>query len=314
MLPFLYNDRSIGPLVAADPQTAPIPDLHKAMFAWAEKFTRRSWEMTRKDMQPLFDHGVDERTIADWAQVASMQTWWVMMADGGGVALDGETETGIGVQHKRDWYEEKEAGLLAGTPGQAAAENSSRAVGANRVSWLATNVDSEEFKSAAALMEQRYGFAPNLIRACSVAPAYLERHLSAFELLERPQSVSLPPRLHALVRSTVSSLNRSPYSTSTLKGMFERLGEPKSLYEQATGAWDADRWDERERTVLQFTIKATRNAYKITSNDAEGIRRVGFDDETYVDLINTIAIQSSIDRLTNALGVQPDDRPILPRD
>lgn len=40
--------------------------------------------------------------------------------------------------------------------------------------------------------------------------------------------------------------------------------------------------------------------------------RRGLGDESYVGALNTISIQVSLDRLANALGVQPDERPIFP--
>jgi hypothetical protein len=41
---------------------------------------------------------------------------------------------------------------------------------------------------------------------------------------------------------------------------------------------------------------------------------VGLDDEAYVDVLNTVAIQTSLDRLANVLGVRVDEQPLLPRD
>jgi hypothetical protein len=40
---------------------------------------------------------------------------------------------------------------------------------------------------------------------------------------------------------------------------------------------------------------------------------MGLDDEAYVDILNTVSIQTSLDRLANALGVEPDPVPLLPR-
>ena len=63
--------------------------------------------------------------------------------------------------------------------------------------------------------------------------------------------------------------------------------------------------------VLEFALKATRNAYKITAKDAQIFRDAGLTEEAYVDVLNTVAIQTSLDRLANCLGVVPDESPIL---
>ena len=53
MLLLLYPDASIATKIVEDPQTAPIPDLHKAMYAWVKKFVRSSWDMTANEVQPV---------------------------------------------------------------------------------------------------------------------------------------------------------------------------------------------------------------------------------------------------------------------
>ena len=50
----------------------------------------------------------------------------------------------------------------------------------------------------------------------------------------------------------------------------------------------------------------------INEDDAQRFREVGLDDEAYVDVLNTVAIQTSLDRLANSLGVRPDQQPLLP--
>ena len=54
-----------------------------------------------------------------------------------------------------------------------------------------------------------------------------------------------------------------------------------------------------------------RNAYKVTEKDALAFREVGLSDEAYVDVLDTASIQTSLDRLANALGVTPDAAPSL---
>jgi hypothetical protein len=38
------------------------------------------------------------------------------------------------------------------------------------------------------------------------------------------------------------------------------------------------------------------------------------DDEAYVDVLNTVSIQTSIERVANMFGVVPDDAPLLQLD
>ncbi len=302
----MYPDASIAAQIVEDPQTAPIPDLHKAMYAWVKKFVRNSWEMTAADVKTLRDAGATDEQIAHWAQIACLQTWWVMMGDGGGVTLDYGQEVGPVIGKTRPYYETAEPGLLAAAP-----DGSARAQTADGSGWIGTDENSRGFRQAAEAAEARYGFIPNLLRATSRATEILPRHQLAFELLEGPQSESLDPRRHALVRAITSQMNRSNYFEASIEAMVGNTAEGPSDYEKISGPWNPEAWNETDRVVLEFAIKTARNAYKITEKDARGFHDVGLDDQAYVDVLNTVAIQTSIERLANSLGVAADEKPLL---
>jgi uncharacterized peroxidase-related enzyme len=133
----------------------------------------------------------------------------------------------------------------------------------------------------------------------------------ALELLEAPQSDSLSPRHHAMVRVLVSHLGRSRYSEPTSRALLLRVGGGEELVDRlCQETLDAD-WNPIDRAVLSLASKFARNTYKVTEKDAIGLREAGLDDEAYVDILNTVSIQTSLDRLTNALGVQPDPVPLI---
>jgi len=306
VLLLVYPDASIAKQIVDDAQAAPIPDLHKAVYAWVEKFVRGSWDMNASHIQLLRDAGATDRQIAAWAHSASMQTWWVMMGDGGGISLDYGMEVGPVVGNTRPYYEKAAPGLLAAAPdGSAAAPTS------DGNSWIETDESSETYKQVAQTAQTRYGFVPNLLKATSGAPLILPRHQPAFEILEPPQSKSLTPRLHALTRAITSKMNRSNYFDATIKPLIEMTTQGTEDYEKITGPWDPEQWDEQDRVVLEFAIKTARNAYKIIDSDAIHFHEVGLDDEAYVDVLNTVAIQTSIERLTNSLGIEADSGVML---
>ena len=66
-----------------------------------------------------------------------------------------------------------------------------------------------------------------------------------------------------------------------------------------------------DRVVLALATKFARNTYKVTEKDAISLREAGLDDEAYVDILNTVSIQTSLDRLANVLEVRPDAKPLL---
>ena len=309
MLPLLYPEAATREALLADPQSAPIPEQHRELFRFAEKFVRDSWTSTREDLQRLRDAGLSDRDIVLWATLGSTQSWFTMSADGGGVPMEGDALTGPGVGRRREAYEATHEGLLAASPKSVVPPPASSEDG---IAWVDTDESSDPYREAARSAKQRYGCVPNLLRAVSLQPGYYRRHLLALELLEAPRSASLSPRHHAMVRVLVSHLNRSRYSEPTSAALLERVGGERELLDRLRQEpLDAD-FDPADRAVLGLATKFTRNTYKVTEKDAIALREVGLDDEAYVDILNTVAIQTSLDRLANVLGVRPDPAPLLP--
>jgi uncharacterized peroxidase-related enzyme len=308
VLPFLYPDAATREALLADPQTAPIPPVHRELFRFAEKFVRGSWEAGPADLQRLRRVGLTERDIVLWATLGATQSWFTMSADGGGVPLEGDAVAGTGVGRTRATYGASGEGLLAAAddvdrPGPASDEGAA--------AWVEIDESSDDYREVARWAEARYGCTPNLLRAVSLQPGYFRRHKMALELLEAPRSASLSPRLHAMVRVLVSHLTRSRYSDPTTTALLTRVsGDPQLAERVRTESPEAD-LSPADRTALALATKFARNAYKVTEKDAISLRETGLDDEAYVDILNTVSIQTSLDRLANILGVRPDPIPLL---
>jgi alkylhydroperoxidase family enzyme len=343
VLPLLYPDLETREALLSDPASAPIPQLHREAFGFAERFVCASSTTTAQDLQRLRDVGLADRDIVQWATLGSTQSWFTMSADGGGIPLEGDAMTGPGVGKERSAYEAAPAGLHAGR--KSSVNSPKHPSREEAISFVATEESGEEYDEAAIWAERRYGFVPNLFRAVSLQPGFYPRHRLAFELLEAPQSKSLPPRQHAMVRVLASHLTCGRYSEATAAELLLRVADGEDLAGRLKNAASAGRpkdiagsrdavgskhavssknavsskrdaldseWSPEDRAVLTLATKFASNAYKVTEKDAIGLREVGLDDEAYVDILNTVSIQISLDRLANVLGVRPDSAPLLP--
>ncbi|MEE9254460.1 MAG: hypothetical protein V3U43_05970 [Pseudomonadales bacterium] len=288
---------------------APIPEIHKTLFSWVKRFTHCSWDFEACEVDALRAAGLRERDVVDWAQVASLQTWLVMSADGGGVTLDSEASRGHAVGFTRETYHSAEAGLTAA---EVTAQPVMRQAPENGIAWVDTDPNNETYQEAAAWARERYGFVPNLFTAQSVSPGHYELHKEGLSLLERPQSRSLSPRQHAMVRALISNLNRCAYSAHTTRQLLLNLSGDEALVAALTTDYTQHDLDANDKLVLDFAAKMARNSYKVVPEDAQAFRDAGLGDEAYVDVLNTTSIQTSQDRLANALGVTPDAQPLLP--
>ena len=168
MLPHLYPEPGVPQQVAHDPQRAPIPELHKLMFRWTDRFVRESWDLRPRDVDELRAAGLSDTDIAHWAQMASMQTWFVMTAAGGGIALEGDVAAGPVVGWSRETYEAAPEGRTAANLGahpHDLAEHLRRLDAAKTQAWegpcwIETDEKSEPFRTAAAWAEA-YVCAPS---------------------------------------------------------------------------------------------------------------------------------------------------------
>ena len=310
MLPLLYPDSDTREALLADPATAPIPALHRELFRFAEKFVRGSWTMTQEDLARLREAGLSDSEIVRWATLGSTQSWFTMSADGGGVPLEDDASTGPAVGRQRKSYEAQPAGLLASALDDATGP---QPTADGTTCWVDVDEADAGYLEAAEWARDRYGCVPNLFRAVSLQPGFYRRHQLALELLEAPQSKSLSARQHAMVRVLVSQLGRSRYSEPTSTALWLREGGDPGLVDRLReGSLESD-WSQEDRSVLGLASKFARNTYKVTEKDAIYLREMGLDDEAYVDILNTVSIQTSLDRLANALGVEPDPVPLLPR-
>jgi uncharacterized peroxidase-related enzyme len=114
-----------------------------------------------------------------------------------------------------------------------------------------------------------------------------------------------------MVRVLVSHLTRCRYSEPTTTALLTRAtGDPDLATRVRTEPLAAD-LSPTDRVALALATKFARNAYKVTEKDAISLREAGLDDEAYVDILNTVSIQTSLDRLANVLGVRPDPIPLL---
>jgi uncharacterized peroxidase-related enzyme len=296
----IYQDRSLIEQIVENPQAADIPDMHKQVFSFAERFTRHSWTTVEHDIDGLRRAGLADAEIALWATRACGQTWFTMSADGGGVPLDGEAAAGPAVGRERASYQATPELVVQNPTAKPAIERDK-----NDICWIDVNEHGQHFNEVATRTRQRYGFVPNLITALSLRDETLNNIELALKLLDEPQSGHLDARRHAMVRARVANLNQCDYSIGTTRSLLEQTGAEPDLYARIIKQQpEVD--DDADRAVLDFASKIARNAYKVTERDAQEFRAVGLDDEAYLDVLNAAALQTSLDRLANSLGVAPD--------
>jgi alkylhydroperoxidase family enzyme len=300
----IYPDADVARAVGEDPQSAPIPELHKAMFQFAELFVKRSWQATPEDLNVMRTNGASDRDLAEWLQIASIQTWFTHSADAGGIPMDGDAVKGPVMARERSFYHAQP---------DATSQPATHSGTTSPLGWIDAPCTGAQYENAESWAMGHYGFTPNLFKSISGCSDFYLRHQRGLELLDAPVSKSIPSSLHALVRATVIALDRSGYFEPTAHALLRRETEGATGLDILRADPVEHIQDQQAQVVLQFVHKMTKNAYKIIGGDAQSFRDAGMNDEAYVEVFNTVAIQQSLDRLANCIGVAADAEPLVAR-
>ncbi len=80
----------------------------------------------------------------------------------------------------------------------------------------------------------------------------------------------------------------------------------KGLVEALEKDYTAAPITAQERTMLDYVVKLTKDATKVSKNDIEGLRKAGFDDRGILQIALIASWFNYINRVADALGVGRD--------
>lgn len=78
--------------LADDYRTAPLSPRERAMCDYAVKLTREPWAMVESDLRPMREAGLSDREILDVNLIVCYFAYANRLADGLGIALEGEDD------------------------------------------------------------------------------------------------------------------------------------------------------------------------------------------------------------------------------
>ncbi len=322
-----------------DAQSADIPEIHKAMFRWMEKLVKRSSEASEQDIRELRKLGATDSEIAEWLEVACTLIYNTICADSAGAPMD-DDGMGSALNRDRSYYHDPEKRDAANpnadvsfgmeskfnqVVGRFAAQQEShknsvpgftdieeiRKQQSQALGWLTAPCASEAYEEAVAAAISRYGFVPNLFKAISASGLLYGRHQLALDLLEKPQSKTLPADLHALARAATVVFDQCDYFIPTVARLLETRTIDAIDFQRLVPDPVAIASDDQQRLILNFVEKLVRSPYKVTGKDALAFGSAGFDETAYTDVFNIVGLQRSLDVLANCLGIPADSTPLL---
>ncbi|MEJ2718702.1 MAG: hypothetical protein P8182_16495 [Deltaproteobacteria bacterium] len=133
------------------------------------------------------------------------------------------------------------------------------------------------------ITEEMFGAVPNNVRMLGVSPAVLENQLEFARYFRAHPTLSVT--FLAMVRLLVAASTDSPYCEKLNTGMLAQLGVPANQAEALKGDPRSAPLSDKERALLTFVLRATKDPHGITAEDVQKLRELGWSDADIFDAV-----------------------------
>lgn len=165
---------------------------------------------------------------------------------------------------------------------------------------------SDATKAYFAKCEEKLGLVPNVLKAY----AFDEKKLRAFtdmynDLMLGESGLSKLER--EMIAVAVSSVNHCFYCLVAHGAAVRQLsGDPK-LGEMMVMNFRAADLSDRQRAMLEFSVKLTEEPAKIVEEDRQALRDAGFSDRDIWDIASIVGFFNMSNRVAAAVDMRPND-------
>ena len=153
--------------------------------------------------------------------------------------------------------------------------------------------------------EERIGFCPNVFRAWAWRPSRFLKWFAHYnELMTGPSGLSRTER--EMIAVTVSMQNRCLYCLASHGSTLRQLTGDPVLADRITLDYRRAGLAPRERAMLDYAVKVTREMEECSPEDVARLKGLGFTDEDVWDIAEVAAMFNFTNRLAAATGQLPN--------
>jgi uncharacterized peroxidase-related enzyme len=149
------------------------------------------------------------------------------------------------------------------------------------------------------------GESSGIVASHSLIPDALYHAFSTFGALMSPD-LPLTRRQHEMITTIVSVNNRCHYWIESHAEFLRRVTLDEDFVRQLQDDYTLAPLSEQDRVMLDFVVQLTRDATRISREDHEKLRAVGFDDKGILQITLIASWFNYINRVADALGVGRD--------
>lgn len=163
----------------------------------------------------------------------------------------------------------------------------------------------EDLQKYFAVCQEKLGMVPNVLRSYAIAPARLRSFIAMYNDLMQSES-GLSKLEREMIATVVSSENKCFYCVVAHgAGVRELSGDP-ALGELMAINYRAAELSDRQRTMLDFAVKATQSPAELEESDRQALRDVGFDERDIMDIACISGFFNMTNRVSTALDRMPN--------
>ena len=155
------------------------------------------------------------------------------------------------------------------------------------------------------ICQDKLGMVPNVLTAHAFDIEKLNAFTGLYNNLMLADS-GLNKLEREMIAVTVSSVNKCFYCLTAHGAAVRELSGNPILGEMIVMNYRAAPLDERQRAMLEFTEKVTKNSAEIEEADRQRLRDVGFDERDIWDIASVVGFFSMSNRVASATGMQPN--------
>ncbi len=163
----------------------------------------------------------------------------------------------------------------------------------------------DDLRTLFARCVEKLGLVPNVLRAYSLRPQKLRNFIAMYnELMLAPSGLTKLER--EMVAVVVSSANRCYYCLVAHGQAVRQLSGDPELGEMLVMNHRLAPLEPRQRTMLDFAWKLTREPAAIGETDRACLREAGLGEEEIFDLVETVGFFNMSNRVASGLDLMPN--------
>tara|TARA_B100000945_G_C20301618_1_gene558333 strand:- start:165 stop:764 length:600 start_codon:yes stop_codon:yes gene_type:complete len=169
---------------------------------------------------------------------------------------------------------------------------------------LIENLD-EGMKKYFKVCKEKIGFIPNVLLSFAFRPEKLKNFVSTYNELMLGES-GLSKLEREMIAVVVSSTNHCFYCVVAHGQAVRQLSGDPELSEKLSINYRTALLDKKQKAMLDFAYKLTKEPSLIENRDRERLREAGFTEEDIFDIADTVAFFNMSNRIASGLDMQPN--------